>query len=134
MSNHDQNNEEYWKAKLTEKQYRILRLKATEPPFQNEYWDHFEEGIYYCAGCGQPLFKSTAKFQSGCGWPSFFEPLSKDVITTQLDTSFGMIRTEVLCSNCGGHLGHVFDDGPRDKTGLRFCINSAALIFRKTED
>ncbi|MHA1205700.1 MAG: peptide-methionine (R)-S-oxide reductase MsrB [Candidatus Heimdallarchaeaceae archaeon] len=123
--------DEYWKKKLTKDQYYILRLKGTERPFSGEYYDHFESGIYSCAGCGQQLFRSSAKFKSGCGWPSFFEPVDPNAVKEQLDTSHGMIRTEIVCSNCGGHLGHVFEDGPKDKTGLRYCINSTSLKFEK---
>ncbi|MHA1867992.1 MAG: peptide-methionine (R)-S-oxide reductase MsrB [Candidatus Heimdallarchaeaceae archaeon] len=125
--------DEYWKKKLSKEQYYILRLKGTEKPFTGEYYNHFEKGVYSCAACGQELFKSTAKFYSSCGWPSFFEPINQYVVKEQLDTSHGMIRTEIVCSKCGGHLGHVFEDGPKDKTGLRYCINSKSLKFEKGE-
>jgi peptide-methionine (R)-S-oxide reductase len=124
--------EELWKKELTEEQFNILRKKGTERAFTGKYWDTKEEGVYYCAGCGQKLFESDTKFDSGCGWPSFYQPSSSTVVDASTDKSFGMIRTEVLCSKCGGHLGHVFDDGP-NPTGLRYCINSGALKFEKKE-
>ncbi len=120
--------EEEWKKKLTPEQYRVLRQKGTERAFSGEYWNHFEEGTYCCAGCGAELFSSDSKFDSHCGWPSYFIPLAKDRVYYVEDRSFGMIRTEVLCSNCDGHLGHVFDDGP-EPTGLRYCINSVSIKF-----
>jgi peptide-methionine (R)-S-oxide reductase len=119
-----------WRQKLTEEQYRILRLKGTEKPFSGEYDKHFEEGVYVCAGCGNKLFTSETKFDSGCGWPSFYEPMEDSGVTESADRSYNMVRTEITCSECGGHLGHVFNDGPRP-TGLRYCINSAALDFKK---
>ena len=124
--------EKEWQEKLTKEQYFVLRLKGTERPFTGKYWDHKEKGIYKCAGCGTPLFKSDTKFNSGCGWPSFFEPVEEGNIEEKRDISHGMIRTEVLCKKCGGHLGHVFDDGP-NPTGLRYCINSVSLDFEKKE-
>jgi len=114
-----------WRAQLTPMQYAVLREKATERPFTGEYEGTTDPGTYVCAGCGTPLFESDAKFQSHCGWPSFTAPVG-DSVSEARDTTHGMIRTEVLCSACGGHLGHVFDDGP-GPTGLRYCINSAAL-------
>ncbi len=122
--------EKEWKDKLSKEQFFVLRLKGTERPFTGEFWDHKEKGTYKCAGCGTPLFESDTKFDSGCGWPSFFEPLEEGNIEEEIDTSHDMIRTEVLCKNCGGHLGHIFDDGPKP-TGLRFCINSVTLDFEK---
>ncbi len=122
-----------WKKKLSNEEYRVLREKGTERPFSGAYWNHKEKGTYRCAGCGVELFSSKAKFDSGCGWPSFYEALDKDKIEEKLDLSHGMRRIEVVCKNCGGHLGHVFDDGPRDKTGLRYCINSVALDFKTDE-
>ena len=122
--------EEEWKKTLTPEQYRVLREKGTERAFTGEYWNHFEEGVYKCAGCGAELFSSDTKFDSHCGWPSYFTPLAGDRVIYKEDRSYGMIRTEVLCAKCGGHLGHVFDDGP-DPTGLRYCINSVSLIFEK---
>ena len=119
-----------WKKKLTPMQYAVLREKATERAFTGEYWDHHEKGTYKCAGCGTELFESDTKFDSGCGWPSFFQPKEEANVEEASDTTHGMVRTEVLCAKCGGHLGHVFDDGP-NPTGLRYCINSASLAFEK---
>ena len=118
-----------WKKKLTKEQYHILREKGTEFPFTGKFYLHKEKGFYVCAGCGQKLFSSDAKFDSGCGWPSFFESMP-ETVELRRDESHGMVRTEVTCRKCGGHLGHVFDDGPIS-TGKRYCINSAALEFRK---
>jgi peptide-methionine (R)-S-oxide reductase len=117
-----------WKKELSPMQYAVLREKATERAFTGELWDHHEKGTYRCAGCGTELFESDTKFDSGCGWPSFTEPKEEGNVDEETDTSHGMVRTEVLCSKCGGHLGHVFDDGPKP-TGLRYCINSASLKF-----
>ena len=125
--------EEEWKKKLSKQEYHVLREKGTERAFTGEFWNHKEKGTYKCAGCGIELFSSEAKFESGCGWPSFYDALDKDKVEEKLDLSHGMRRIEVLCKNCGGHLGHVFDDGPRDKTGLRYCINSVSLHFEKDE-
>lgn len=121
-----------WRKVLTEEQYQILRLKATERPFTGEYYKHFEKGVYVCAACGNPLFNSDAKFDSECGWPSFDQAIEKSVIYKD-DSSHGMQRVEVMCANCGGHLGHVFDDGPKETTGNRFCTNSVSIQFIPAE-
>lgn len=123
-------NETDWKKKLTPEQYRVLREKGTERAFTGAYWNNHEPGVYRCAGCDQVLFRSDDKFDSGCGWPSFTDAVDKTGVTFTEDRSHGMVRTEVTCSKCGGHLGHVFNDGPAPK-GTRFCINSISLVFRK---
>jgi peptide-methionine (R)-S-oxide reductase len=115
-----------WKKLLTPDQYHVLRQHGTEPAFSGAYWNAHEKAVYVCAACGQPLFSSGQKFDSGTGWPSFWQPIQEGAVTTHSDTSLGMVRTEVRCSRCGGHLGHVFDDGP-PPTGLRYCMNSVAL-------
>ncbi|MBL4587028.1 MAG: peptide-methionine (R)-S-oxide reductase MsrB [Flavobacteriales bacterium] len=123
-----------WKNQLTEEQYRVLRQSGTERAFTGKYDIHFEHGAYHCAGCKTKLFESGSKFDSGCGWPSFYKTAVEGAVIERVDKSFGTIRTEVLCGNCGGHLGHVFPDGPTDKTGLRYCINSTSLGFKNDED
>ena len=122
--------EKDWKKILTPEQYKILRKKGTEPPFTGKFLDNKEDGTYICAACKNPLFSSKTKFDSGSGWPSFYEAISNQNVELKTDDSFGMKRIEVVCSKCGGHLGHVFDDGPKP-TGKRFCINSASLNFKK---
>lgn len=120
-----------WKAELTPEQYRVLRQAGTERPFTGEYTDLDDDGVYRCAGCGAKLFSSENKYHSGCGWPAFDSALADGNIVERADTSHGMIRTEVLCGSCGGHLGHLFNDGPQNTTGMRYCINSAALDFEQ---
>lgn len=117
-----------WRAELDPMQYQVARQAATERAFTGKYWDHFEAGHYHCVGCGQPLFESRTKFDAGCGWPSYWEPVNSEVVERVRDTSHGMVRVEVRCNRCGTHLGHVFEDGP-EPTGERFCINSAAIDF-----
>ena len=129
MTEKESRQEKEWKEKLSEEQFRVLRLKGTESPFTGKYWNNSEKGMYYCAGCGTPLFDSNSKFNSECGWPSFSAPLQDSKIKEETDRSFNMKRTEVLCQKCGGHLGHVFNDGPKP-TGLRYCINSISLDFK----
>ncbi|MBL7995578.1 peptide-methionine (R)-S-oxide reductase MsrB [bacterium] len=121
--------DEEWKKELSPEEYRVLREKGTERAFTGKYYQNHDDGIYYCAACDNPLFSSKTKFESGSGWPSFYEPIPGG-IESETDNSFGMARTEILCARCGGHLGHVFDDGPKP-TGLRYCINSVSLDFKK---
>ena len=124
--------EEEWKKKLSPEQYYILREKGTERPWTGKYNTHFEQGKYVCAGCGLELFDSNSKFDSHCGWPAFDDEIKKGNVKTSTDFSHGMVRTEIMCSRCGGHLGHVFEDGPT-KTGIRYCVNSISIEFEKTK-
>jgi len=125
-------NETAWRNKLTSDQYQVLRQGGTEKAFTGEYWDTKTQGTYRCAGCGEELFSSDTKFESASGWPSFFQPLDPNNIEEKADATFGMVRTEIKCAKCGGHLGHVFEDGP-NPTGLRYCINSASLDLEEAE-
>jgi len=119
-----------WRETLTPEQYHVCRQKGTEPPFSGAYWDCHDKGVYRCVGCGAELFSSESKFDSGSGWPSFWQAVDEDRIKTELDTSHGMRRVEIMCAACGSHLGHLFDDGPRP-TGQRYCVNSASLVLEK---
>ena len=132
MNEKVQRTDEEWRAQLTPEQFHVLRQKGTEPPFSGAYWDVKRDGVYRCAACQSPLFLSDTKYDSGTGWPSFYEPVSDDAVRTETDTSLGMIRTEVVCGTCGSHLGHVFDDGPLP-TGQRYCINSVSLDLEDNE-
>lgn len=129
MSDKLPENEEQWRGVLTPEQYHVLREKGTERPFTGEYWDHKEQGVYSCAGCGEPLFDSNTKFDAHCGWPSFYDSIDRSKVAEHTDTSHGMRRIEVTCAKCGGHLGHVFPDGPKP-TGQRYCINSVSIKFK----
>ncbi len=120
-----------WRKQLTAEEYRICREKGTERAFTGEFWNNKEEGVYLCKCCGEPLFSSETKFDSGSGWPSFFKPLDEETIQYESDRTLGMLRTEIMCKKCGCHLGHVFDDGPAETTGKRFCVNSASLDFNQ---
>lgn len=132
MSDLKNKDDSYWKDKLTDEQFYVARQKGTERAFTGKYWDHKEKGIYKCICCGEPLFSSEGKFDSGCGWPSFFVPLENEKIEEAVDNSHFMTRTEIMCNNCGAHLGHVFEDGPKP-TGLRYCVNSASINFEKKD-
>ncbi len=132
MSDTTQMNEEQWRVKLDPAQFAVLREGATEPAFTGKYWNEKRPGVYACAGCGTELFSSDTKYESGSGWPSFYTPLAEDRIVEKQDTSHGMVRSEIVCATCGGHLGHVFPDGPQP-TGLRYCVNSASLELDPTE-
>lgn len=133
MSDSQLKNDEYWRANLTEDEFRICRQKGTERAFSGRFWNHKAVGIYTCRCCGAPLFNAEAKYDSGSGWPSFFTAINKDAVNEAPDTSHGMRRVEILCERCGSHLGHVFPDGPKP-TGLRYCVNSASLSFIEQED
>lgn len=133
MSSPEEKNEDDWQKSLDPEQYRVLRQCGTEPAFTGVYWNHKGKGVYACAGCHAPLFASTTKFDSGSGWPSFWEPVDAAGIEERRDESHGMVRVEVRCARCKGHLGHVFPDGPRP-TGMRYCINSASLDFEGEDD
>lgn len=122
-----------WRAQLTPEQYHTLRQKGTERPFTGKYVHEKAAGVYVCAGCGQPLFSSDTKFDSGSGWPSFWDVIQTGSVELKTDLSHFMVRTEVVCARCGGHLGHLFEDGPRDRTGLRYCINSTSLDLKQSE-
>lgn len=122
-----------WRSRLTPQQYEVTRLGGTEPAFTGIYWDTTDEGVYKCVGCDTPLFNSDTKYDSGTGWPSFWEPVTKDAVRYVQDTSLGMVRTEVLCATCDAHLGHMFEDGP-EPSGVRYCMNSASLNLEPKEE
>jgi peptide-methionine (R)-S-oxide reductase len=130
MATHVDKTDEQWREELTPEQYEVLRNGATERAFTGRYWNEHADGVYRCAACGNALFDASTKFESGSGWPSFYQPIEEERVETEKDRSYLMVRTEVHCAQCGGHLGHVFDDGPQP-TGLRYCINSASLDLDK---
>jgi peptide-methionine (R)-S-oxide reductase len=134
MSNDMPKTDEEWRERLTPEQYAILRQAGTEPAFSGEYNSVKDPGMFVCAGCGEPLFETDHKYDSGSGWPSFDRPVAEQSVATDTDTSHGMVRTEVRCAKCDGHLGHVFPDGPQDTTGARFCINSLSLDFKPSAE
>jgi peptide-methionine (R)-S-oxide reductase len=133
MSDNTLKNDEAWREQLTPEEFYICRSKGTERPFTGEYWDCKKDGIYVCRCCGEPLFSSETKYDSGSGWPSFYQPVKQGVVAEARDLSHGMVRTEILCEHCGAHLGHVFPDGPAP-TGLRYCVNSASLKLEEASD
>ena len=134
LEDKDLHDDEQYKDKLTSLQFEVTRNKATEHAFTGEYWNTSDQGTYLCICCGAELFTSESKFDSMCGWPSFDKPLNEEQLVEEVDTSLGMVRTEVTCDSCGAHLGHVFPDGPPETTGLRYCINSASIDLKKSDD
>jgi len=134
QSTGDAKDEAQWRKELDPERYHVLREKGTERAFTGKYWDLKDKGMYHCAACGEPLFSSETKYDSGSGWPSFYAPSDENNVDELSDHSHGMVRTEVVCKKCESHLGHVFPDGPQDKTGLRYCINSASLDFSKADE
>ena len=133
MNAQNNNQKDQWEEKLTPEQYHVMREQGTEAPFSGKYWDSHEKGMFMCAACGAELFSSETKFDSGTGWPSFTEPANREIVELKEDTSHGMQRIEVVCKKCKAHLGHVFDNGPKDKGGKRYCINSACLELKPSQ-